>query len=277
LPGSFGALQNLKRYGGEYYVDTVRYLSKQDAYTRHKQRRIIFPRRKTYSKGIGDLYQADLVEMANISRYNDATRYLLTCIDVFSKKAWVVPLLSKTGCHVIEAFEKILDSGGDCRMLQKDKSSEFVNSSFQQMLKRHNIYFYTSENEDIKAAVVEKFNRTLKTKMYRYFTFKNTWRYVDILQDLVESYNATRHRSIGMSPDEVTVANEAMVRSRLYLIISVAKKLRYASGDTVRIAVGRRQFAKGYTAKWSRELFEISSRLPTVPVTYALNDSLGEP
>jgi len=156
---------------------------------------------------------------------------------------------------VTEAFEKILDSGGNCRMLQTDKGSEFVNSSFQQMLKRHNIHFYTSENEDIKAAVVKKFNRKLKTKMYRYFTFKNTWRYIDILQDLVDSNNAILHRSIGMSPDEVTVANEAMVRSRLYPIKSVAKKPRYATGDTVCIAVGRRPFAKGYTAKWSRDLF----------------------
>jgi len=97
---------------------------------------------------------------------------------------------------VTEAFEKILDSGGDCRMLQTDKGSEFVNSSFQQMLKRHNIHFYTSENENIKAAVVERFNRTRKTKMYRYFTFKNTWRYINILQDQVDSYNATRHRYV---------------------------------------------------------------------------------
>jgi len=88
------------------------------------------------------------------------------------------------------------------------------------MLKRHNIHFYTSENEDIKAAVVERFNRTLKTKLYRYFTFKNTRRYIDILQDLVDSYNATRHRSINMSPEEVTVVNEAMVCSRLYPIKS---------------------------------------------------------
>jgi len=113
--------------------------------------------------------------------------------------------------------------------------------------------------------------------MYRYFTLKNTWRYIHILQDMVDSFNTTRHGSIGMSPDEVTVANEAMVRLRLYPIKSVAKKPRYATGDTVRIAVGRRPFAKGYTAKWSRDLFEISSRLPTVPVTYALNDSLSEP
>jgi len=80
-----------------------------------------------------------------------------------------------------------------------------------------------------------------------------------------------------MPPDEVTVAIEAIVRSRLYLIKSVAKKPRYISCNTVRIAISRRPFAKGCTAKWSREPFKISSRLPTVPVTYALKDSLGEP
>ena len=100
-------------------------------------------------------------------------------------------------------------------MLQTDKGSEFVNSTFQSMLKRHNIHFYTSENADIKAAIVERFNITLKTKMYKYFTFKNTWRYIDVLQQLVE-YNATHHRTIGMPPDEVNVDTEELVRSRLY-------------------------------------------------------------
>ena len=64
------------------------------------------------------------------------------------------------------------------------------------MLKRHDIKFYTSENEDIKAAVVERFNRTLKTKMYRYFTARNTRRYVNVLSDLLYSYNRTYDRSV---------------------------------------------------------------------------------
>ena len=87
--------------------------------------------------------------MTNISRYNDSYRYLLTCIDVFSKKAWVVPLVSKSARHVTEAFEKILASGDKCNMLQTDKETEFVNGTFQSMLKRNDIHFYTSENEDI--------------------------------------------------------------------------------------------------------------------------------
>jgi len=84
------------------------------------------------------------------------------------------------------------------------------------MLRRHNIHFYTSDNYDTKAAVVERYNRTLKTKMYKYFTFKNTLRYIDVLQDQVDSYNATYHRSIGMAPNEVNATNEHIVRSRLY-------------------------------------------------------------
>jgi len=165
-------------------------------------------------------------------------------------------------------------------MLQTDKGTEFLNSTFQSMLKRRNIHFYTSENEDIKAAVIERFNRTLKTKMYKYFTFKNTWRYIDVLQHLVDSYNATHHRSIGMSPDEVTIDNEELIRSRLYPLKSTIEKprWRYSVGDVVRIAMSRHSpFVKGYTDKWTRELFEIDSRLPTVPPTYALKDMVGEP
>jgi len=76
------------------------------------------------------------------------------------------------------------------------------------MLSRHGIKFYTSENEDLKAAVVQRFNRTLKEKMFRYFTYANTRRYLDALGDLVHSYNNTHHRSIGMAPYEVNKDNE---------------------------------------------------------------------
>ena len=113
------------------------------------------------------------------------------------------------------AFEKILTDGYKPNMVQSDKGTEFLNSTFQSMLKRHDIKFYTSENEDIKAAVVERFNRTLKTKMYRYFTARNTRRYVDVLPDLLYSYNHTYHRSIGMAPVEVDDTNEHLVRCRI--------------------------------------------------------------
>ena len=76
-------------------------------------------------------------------------------------------------------------------MVQSDQGTEFLNSKFQSMLQRRGIKFYTSENEDLKASVVERFNRTLKTKMYRYFTHAHTRRYLDVFDDLLHSYNSS--------------------------------------------------------------------------------------
>ena len=117
-------------------------------------------------------------------------RYLLTCIDVFSKRAYSVSIRTKSARDVVVTFEKIL-SDRKCNMVQSDKGKECLNAAFQSMLQSHGIHFYTSENDDLKASVVERFNRTLKTKMYRYFTHANTRRYVDVLDDLLHSYNNT--------------------------------------------------------------------------------------
>ena len=126
------------------YKNVKTFLSGRDAYTLHKPRRIRFRRRKTYSKSIADLYQIDLADLSNISSYNDGARYLLlTCIDVFSKKAWAIPVRTKTGREVANAFEKILVDG-TTNMVQSDKGTEFLNSTFQGMLKRRGIKYYTN-------------------------------------------------------------------------------------------------------------------------------------
>jgi len=197
-PSSFSGVRILKRYGKRSERETKKFFAGRDAYTLHKPTRIRFLRRKTYSKGIADLYQLDLADMSSLSTFNDSMRYLLTYIDVFSKRAWAVPVRTKSGRDVTEAFEKILDKG-QCNMVQSDKRTEFLNSTFQSMLRRRGIHLYTRENEDLKASVVERFIRTLKTKMYRYFTHANTRRYLDVLDNLLHSYNNTYYRSIGMS------------------------------------------------------------------------------
>jgi len=274
-PGSFGGVRNLRRYGKRSVRESKKFLASRDAYTLHKPRRIRFPRRKTYSKGIADLFQIDLVDLSNLASFNDGRRYLLTCIDVFTKRAWAVPIRTKSARDVVEAFEKIL-ADQKCTMVQSDKGTEFLNTSFQSMLRRHGIHFFTSENEDLKAAVVERFNRTLKDKMFRYFTHRNTRRYVDALDDLLHSYNNTHHRSIGMAPSEVNKTNEDVVRARLYPTKPKSFKWKYDVGDRVRIAMQRQPFRKGYLGQWSEEIFEIAVRLPTMPVTYELRDFVGE-
>ena len=105
-PGSFGSVKNLRRYSGPSEREVKQFLAKQDTYTLHKPSRVLFPRRKTYSKGIADLYQIDLVDLSNLSSYNDGMRYILTCIDVFTKRAWAIPVRTKSGRDVSEAFER---------------------------------------------------------------------------------------------------------------------------------------------------------------------------
>ena len=112
------------------------FLVTQEAYTLHKRVKRRFLRRKMYLKGIADLYQAYLVDVSGIANYNDSYRYLLICIDVFTKRAWTIPLYSKTGREVTEAFGKILGLSDRLRlrMVQTDKSTEFINATFQRML-----------------------------------------------------------------------------------------------------------------------------------------------
>jgi len=160
LPCSFGGVRNLQRYSGRSEREVKKFLAGQDAYTLHKPRKIRITIHKTYSKGIGDLFQIDLVDLSSLSPFNDGMTYLLTCIDVFSKRAWAVLVARKSARDSVEAFEKIL-ADQKCTMVQSDKGTEFLNSSFQSMLKRHGIKFL-HERKDLKAAIVERFNRTLK-------------------------------------------------------------------------------------------------------------------
>jgi hypothetical protein len=197
------------------------------------------------------------------------------CIDVFSKYAWSRPLKTKTGREVADAMETILEER-KCALLQGDKGAEWLNSTFQGMVKRYGIKFYTSENDDIKASVVERLNRTIKERMWRYFTHTNTRRYLDVLQDIMHSYNNTRHRSIGMTPSQVDASNEQLVRNKLYPLKPKTYDYKYDVGDTVRISVKRQPFDKSYTGNWSEELFVIRRRFETVPVTYGLKDLAEE-
>ena len=176
---------------------------------------IEFERQKTFAKGIDDLFQADLVDMSGISSYNEGYRYLLTCIDVFSKYPWAIPLKSKSVEAVKQVFEKIFMER-KCNMLQTDKGSEFLNSTVQNLFKQNDIHHYTSENEDIKAAVAERFNITLKSKMWKYFTNANTRKFINVLGDLIDSYNNSYHRSINMAANEVRWESAAEIAKRLY-------------------------------------------------------------
>ena len=107
-------------------------------------------------------------------------------------------------------------SKGWPKTLQTDQGLEFLNKSVQALLKNYGIHHFSTHNAETKASIVVRFNRTLKTRMWRYFPKQQTWRYIDILQDLVRSYNNTPHRCIGMAPSQVSTKNQEEVWQRLY-------------------------------------------------------------
>jgi len=192
-PGSYSGIDMTLHYSRiKSRRCVIDFLSGQDAYTLHKPIRKRFRRRKVFSKGIADLVQADLVDLSSITRYNDGYRYLLTAIDVFTKRALAIPLKTKSGREVTLAFDLILR---DVRfnMVQTDKGTEFKNAQFQTMLSEYNMHHYTRENDDLKASIVERFNRTLKGCMFRYSSKHQTRRYLDVIDDLIQSYNNTCH------------------------------------------------------------------------------------
>ena len=125
-------------------------------------------------------WRADLVDMSSLARFNRGYKFLLTCIDVFSKFAWVVSLRNKTGESLFNDFQSIVDRGRSPEKLQIDKGTEFLNCNFQSLLKENSIHLFTT-NSELKASVVERFSRTLKTRMWKLFTAKNTGVYIDIL------------------------------------------------------------------------------------------------
>ena len=168
------------------------WLNSQDTYTLHRRTRKRFKRNRIIVGRIDKQWQTDLIDIQKIAQYNQGNRYILVCIDVLSKYAWVEPLKSKTGKSIIAAFKKIFKKGRKPLLLQSDQGTEYLNKEFQNYLKSNNIHYFHTNNET-KAAIAERLIETLKSKMYKYFTNKNTLNYTNILQDLLHSYNNSYH------------------------------------------------------------------------------------
>ena len=174
--------------------------------TLHKPVRIRFPTNKVIVMSIDDQWQCDLADMSSKTEYNDDFTFILTCIDCFSKYAWAIPIVNKQADNIILALKAILKSGRKPKRLQTDKGTEFLNRKVQSFLNQHNIQLFTTQS-DKKASIVERFNRTLKGRMYKYFTAKNTYRYVGVIQPLVDG--------IKMKPASVRKRHQSIVRQHL--------------------------------------------------------------
>ena len=185
-------------------------------------------------------------------------------------------LKDKTGVSLVNAVDVIFEQGRVPERLQTDAGKEFLNKHFQKYLKTRNVRHFVTYNKT-EAQIVERFNRTLGMRMWRYFTLKNSHRYVDVLPELVRGYNASYHRSIGMRPDQVTDDNAQEVWRRLYGKLKQERPVRFKFkvGDWVRITKKKRTFEKGYLPNWTEEIFRVVRRVARRPPVYQLNEYDG--
>jgi len=268
-------MREIKKRKLNIKLNEVKYwLAQQEEYTLHKSLKKKIKRNKVISYGIDDVWQADLVDMSKLSRANKGFKFLLTVIDVLSKKAWAIPLKNKSANSVLEAFKNIMSERKPDK-IQTDKGKEFLNAQVKGYFKSLGVKLYTL-NSELKACVVERFNRTLKEKMWRYFTHAKNKVYIEILPDLVNSYNNSHHRTINTTPNSVNKKNEKKIWEHVYGFKDEAIKIKYKTGDKVRIVKYKTLFEKGYTPNWTREIFVIYKILPRTPTSYVLKDLNNE-
>ena len=286
-PAAFAGISTTQRYAPskKSAKDTEKELARYHAFTKHRQKN----RPKAFNPFIAhqprDQIQMDLIIIDKLAHYNRGVKYLLVAIDCFSRKAVVVGIKKKTKEKTLEAiqlvFEELLPPKPKTVIF--DKGTEFVNRLVTTYLDEHNIKHFNPSGRH-KAAIAERFNRTIQGMIYRYMTQNNTKNYIAVLDQLVESYNSRYHRTIRMSPNQAEKPeNSAKVREVLGIRLHKAmEKPAYELGESVRILRSRieprHSFRRGYLPLYSDEIFTISRIKANLPITMykVVNNNLVE-
>lgn len=247
-----------------------KWLSRQPAYAMYRVNHQTFERRKVVVPGVRHQFQADLMDMTGLSRENDGNKFLLTVIDCFSRLAAVVPIKSKHAVNVVQAMGIAFERLGVPKKLQTDQGKEFLNSLMNKFLSDRNVILFFTDQE-LKAQIVERFNRTIRSKITKDCAHRHSMRYVDVLPRLVDGYNHSIHSSTKYAPFEVNEENERAVFDSQYgaYLEHRRKKHKLKIGDNVRAMAWKSTFAKDKPT-FEEEIFKIIDCLHTDPPTYKL-------
>ena len=186
----------LKSVPGVMHKDVREFLMGEPAYTQLKPVRRNFITNSTITRTPDHMWQADLSDVRQYSVYNAGVKYILFVIDVYTRYLWTLPLKNKKAESIAQALENLFsDTGRVPGYIVTDAGGEFRGGAVQKLLKEFNVGYFNLYSKN-KAAIVERVQRTIKERMHRFFTRHNTYKYVDVLQDLTTSYNNSVHRSM---------------------------------------------------------------------------------
>ena len=227
-----------------------------------------FPRRRVKSYFPFEVVMSDTINYRQYANSNRHYKYIMIVIDVFSKKAWAEPLKSLKDFDSAISLEKIFKSMPDMpHSLVTDRGLEYYNSKCKNLFERFGIKHYSIRGPH-KACVAERFIRTLKGRLEKYFWNTKRFNWADILSQFIDNYNGTYHRTIKMAPNEVNDENRKKVFQTLYPNVTDTAIPRLQKGDRVRILKPKSIFEKGYTRSWSEELYIITNCFTTAGVDY---------
>lgn len=284
-PGSYGGINSLYRavkLDGRYRVtrkQLQKWLRQNETYALHKPVKRKFPTARVIVGEADVEWDTDLADLKNLSRYNSGYKYFIVFIDDFSRYVFTKALKTKNSGEVTEAFRDILDTSGRVPWkIRSDKGKEYLNSQFQKLLKERGIDHILTQNET-KASLAERVIQTLKGRIYKYFTEKETFHWTDILQNVTDAYNASYHRGIGTSPSSVDKEAEDGIWKRNFPTrFKERKPFDLEPDQVVRLSRLKRPFERFYDIKWTGELFRITNRFYQDDLAkYKVKDFLNRP
>lgn len=257
--------------------DVYEFLKKQRIYTMHKPARKKFQRLEIIASGLHTDWQCDLAIFDKLKDTNDGYQYLLVCIDVLSRKVFVAPVRTKRSKDMMIAFRKIFRKSKYIPWkLMSDRGVEFTSKEMRKFFRNYGILKFSVYTPNIHAALVERANRTIKERLYRYMFERQTYRWIDVVDQIIDAINNSVNRVTNMKPNDVNFENAEILLEKLYKDGNrPVTKRKYNIGDLVRIPIKKGAFAKGYFPTYSDEIFRIYAISNTKPPTYSLEDSDG--
>lgn len=248
-------------------------LSSLPAYSYHKSAPIHFRRRKVISLFVNQIYCTDLIDLTKLSRFNGGKKWLCLVLDIFSRYLYGFPLPNKTAASVKKGFQALFQKTKVKPLLiQTDLGNEYYGKEFREYLKSMNIKHYSVFSK-LKASVCERVNLTILRKLYRYFTHAKTKNWINVIDNIISTYNNEKHSTLGMSPAEARKKeNLDKVKEALYGGMKKNKKPVYKINDRVLLGRNKMIFSKSYKAQFGDEVFRVHGIKYSNPVTYNVAD-----
>ena len=214
-------------------------------------------------------FQVDLLDMSKYVAFNRNYKWIMNCVDVYSRYATSVPMKSKELKSVIPAFKEVVKRMGVPQNLNTDLEPAMMGEAFSNYLATIKTKHWKNDPElKRNNAIVERYNRTLREVLQKYFYSRDTKNWIDILDDITSNYNTTNHSTTKQTPQEVW-SDKAPNRQKL----SLPLPQKFKVGDVVRILKYHSNFTKRSDAKkFTKNLYTI---IEVVGNTYMLRNEKG--